>query len=251
MLTDSRVIKQAQILVTSDFEAKPLLLEVYKLLIQKGANEVRFNTGSYEFSEIFFKNASNDQINYFPQIAIDEMKKMDCYIGISSVTNTRGLSQIDAKNMSIRAKVVRPITDYRVEKTRWVITRFPTNAQAQEADMSLSDYSDFVFNAVNRVDWKKKFKEQETLRKLIDATKEVHILGEETDLRLTIAGRKAENCAGEHNMPDGEVFTSVVEDSANGFISYSFPALYMGREYHDIRLEFRNGKVVKATASKG
>jgi aminopeptidase len=117
--------------------------------------------------------------------------------------------------------------------------------------MSLSDYEDFMFKVINDVDWKKLFKQQEKLRKLIDKTKKVQIKGPGTDLVLSIAGRKAVNSAGKNNMPSGEVFTSVVENSANGFISYSYPALYFGREFHDVYLEFKNGKVVKAKASKG
>jgi aminopeptidase len=264
-LIDPRITKQAQVLVdhsveskkgdnvivSADFEAKPLVLELYRLLIQRKVNEIRLHLGSYELAEIYYRFATERQIKHFPQVAMDEMKKMDCYIGVRSSTNTRGLTGVDASRMTSRSKVTRPITDWRVEKTRWVLTNFPTNAQAQEADMSLSDYSDFVFAAINKVNWQKMFVEQEKLRKLINKTGEVHILGPGTDLRMSIAGRKAENCAGKYNMPDGEVFTSVVEDSANGFIAYSYPALYMGREYHDIRLEFKNGKVVSATASKG
>jgi len=237
--------------IFSDFMARPLVLEIYKKLIALGAGEVKLHFSDYEFAEVFYKGASEKQIKSFPQVSYDEIKKMDCFIGISSSVNTRGLTGVDATKMAMRAKVTRPISDWRVEKTKWVVTRFPTNAQAQEADMSLTDYENFVFGAINKVDWKKKFKEQEKIRKLIDKASEVRILAKNTDLTMSIVGRTAENCAGEHNMPDGEVFTSVVENSANGFISYSFPALYMGREYHNIRLEFKKGKVVLATAEKG
>ncbi|OGM18917.1 hypothetical protein A2686_03930 [Candidatus Woesebacteria bacterium RIFCSPHIGHO2_01_FULL_38_10] len=264
-LLDPRVRKQARVLVkhsiklrrkenvliASDFSAKPLVLELYRQLVKAGAGEIRLHLDSYEFSEIYFKTASDEQIRLFPQVAMDEMKKMDCYIRIASSTNTRGLTGVDTGKITKRSKVIRPITDFRIEKTKWVVSRFPTEAQAQEADMSLSEYSDFVFNAINKVNWEEKFKEQEKLRKVIDLTKEVHIVGLETDLRLSIKGRKAENASGKYNMPDGEVFTSVVENSANGFITYSYPAIYLGREYRDIRLEFNNGKVVKAKAGKG
>lgn len=264
-LVDPRVTKQAEVLVDhsckvkrgdnvivfADFEAKPLVIELYKLLIKRGANEIKLHTGSYELSEIYYKNATTSQLKHFPQIAMDEMKSIDCWIGVRSSTNTRGLTNIDAKKITERSKITRLITDWRVEKTRWVLTNFPTNAQAQEADMSLGDYEDFVFSAVNKVDWKKQFKQQEKLRKLVDRTNEVHIVAAGTDLKMSIAGRTAENCAGEHNMPDGEVFTSVVENSANGHIAYTYPALYLGREYHDIRIEFKSGKAVSATASKG
>lgn len=264
-LIDPRIKKQAKILVDyslkvkpeenvvilAEFVAKPLALEIYKLLIQRGTSEIKVHFSDYEFAEAYFKYASNKQIKHFPQLEMDETKKMDCYIRIGSPTNTRGLSGVDIKKVTERARVTHPILNWRVDKTRWVITNFPTDAQAQEADMSLSDYEDFVFKAINDVDWMKKFKEQEKLRKRVDSTREVHIVGDGTDLRLGIAGRKAENAGGKYNMPDGEVFTSVVENKADGYIAFSYPALYLGREYNDVRLEFKNGKVVKATASKG
>jgi aminopeptidase len=148
-------------------------------------------------------------------------------------------------------KVIKSISDYRVEKTRWVIANFPTEALAQEADMSLSAYSDFVYSAVNKVDWKKLGKKQEVIRRRIDRAKVVRILAPGTDLTLNITGRKAVNCAGEFNMPDGEVFTSVVENSAEGIITYSYPAIFMGREFDEVKLLFKKGKVVKTEAKKG
>ncbi len=238
-------------MIVSDFAAEPLALEVYKRAVQKGAGEIRLKFDSYKITEIFYKNASREQIKTFPQIAMDEIKKIDVWIGIRSSTNTRGLSGIDANLLALGSKVIRPIVDWRVEKTRWVLTSFPTDSLAQEADMSFSEYADFVFRAINTVDWKSLYKEQERLRKLVDATDKVHIKGKGTDLTLSIKGRKAVNSAGKHNMPDGEVFISVIEDSANGYISFTYPAIYMGREYHEIRLEFKEGKVVSATASKG
>ncbi len=264
-LSDSRIKKQARILVDyslkvnkgenvlilSDFTGRPLVTELYQLLVKRGAGEIKLRFDSNELHEIYYKNSTPAQRKLFPQISYDEIKKIDCWIGIICSTNTRGLTGVDASIISERAKIMKPITDWRVEKSRWVLTEFPTSAQAQEADMSLADYEDFVFNAITKVDWEKKFKEQEKLRKRVDKTKEVHIVGPGTDLRLGIAGRKAENAGGMYNMPDGEVFTSVVENKANGFITYTYPALYLGREYHEIRLEFKDGRVVKATASKG
>lgn len=263
-LKDPRVIKQAEILVDyslkikpnenvvilAEFVAKPLVLEIYKLLLKRGVRQVRYYFSDYEFSEAYFKNASDKQIKTLPEIEMYEMKKMDCYIRIGSPTNTRGLTSIDARKVGERSKVIKPILDWRVDKTRWVVTKFPTDAQAQEAGMSISEYEDFVFGAINGVDWKKIKKDQERLRKLVDKTKEVHILGEGTDLYLGIAGRKAENAFGDRNMPDGEVFTSVIENSTHGYITFSFPALFLGREFHNVKLEFKKGKVVKATAEK-
>jgi aminopeptidase len=264
-LIDPRVTNQASVLVDHSlkikrgdkvvvmggFNAKPLMIELYKQLIKKGSSDIKLRYDSYELSEIYFNNATTTQLNYFPKINMQEIKYMDCYIRIASPTNTRGLTNVNTKKITQRMKVLRPITNYRVENTRWVVTRFPSEAQAQEADMSLTDYSKFVFNAINRVDWKKKYKEQEILRKKVDSTKKVRILAGGTDLTLNVGGRKAENAWGEHNMPDGEVFTSVIENKANGYITYTYPALYFGKEFHKVRLEFKEGKVVKATAEKG
>jgi aminopeptidase len=148
-------------------------------------------------------------------------------------------------------KTTKPISDYRVEKTRWVIANFPTDALAQEADRSLVSYTDFVFSAVNKVDWNKLRKRQEVIRRKIDKTKTVRILAPGTDLSLNIAGRKAVNAAGEFNMPDGEIFTSVIENSAEGIVSYSYPAIFMGREFEEVKLLFKKGKVVRTEARKG
>ncbi len=264
-LIDPRIVKQAKVLVDysvnvkpgenvavlSDFTARPLALEIYKLLIKRGANEVKMHFSDYEFAESFYKLASDAQISHFPKLQMAEIKAMDCYIAISSTSNTRGLTGVDANKITARAIVTKPISEYRTEKTRWVITRFPTNAQAQEAEMSLSEYEEFVFKAINNVDWKKKFREQEKLRRRVDKAKEVHLVGPGTDLTLGISGRKAENAGGNFNMPDGEVFTSVIENKADGYITYSFPALYLGKEFNEIRLEFKGGRVIKASASKG
>lgn len=264
-LIDPRIAKQAEILVnyslkvkrgenviiSGSFEAKPLMLEIYKLLIKKGANEVKVHFEDSEFTEEFFKNATKTQLSTFPKTRMNEIMEMDCYIHIGSEKNTRALSNIDPNKISLRSKTIRPITNFRVENTRWVITRFPTNAQAQEANMSLADYEDFVFASINEVDWKALKSEQENLRKLMDKTKRVRIVGKDTDLAISIEGRKAANAYGSHNMPDGEVFTSAVENSAQGHITYDYPALYMGKEFTNIRLEFKKGKVVSATADKG
>src|SRR4030042_5877618 len=274
MLTDPRVTKQADILVNystkvkkgdrvlivSDWLARPLALAAYKACILEGAVEVRVNfevdeqviSRSYnEFAEIYLKHAKTFQIKAYPKIADDELKHIDCWIRLYAQTNTRGFSNINSKIISDRAQIIRSLIDYRVLKTRWVISNFPTEAQAQEADMSLSEYEDFVFKGINSVDWNKIFKEQEKLAKLLTKIKRVHIVGPGTDLWLGKTGRRAENAGGEHIMPEGEVFTSVIEDGADGYITYTYPALYLGKEFHKVRLEFKKGRVVKATADKG
>ncbi len=274
VLLDPRIVKQAKILVNystsvkkkdkvlivSDLLARPLALAVYKECVLAGAYEIRVHfevddqiiSRTYnEFAEIFLKNAKPDQIKAYPQISDDELRSIDCWIRIYAQKNTRGFSNIDPNVISERAKVVRPLVNYRVLNTRWVITNFPTEAQAQEADMSLTEYEDFVFSAIVNVDWKKKYKEQQMIAKLLGSAKEVRIIGKNTNIVLGKEGRSAENSYGKHNMPDGEVFTSVVEDKATGFVNFSYPAIYLGKEFHNVYLEFKDGRVIKAKADKG
>jgi aminopeptidase len=264
-MIDPRVVKTAQLLVNystrvktgdrvailSDVEAWPLIKEVYRECIKAGASEVRVHISSAELQEIYFKHASNRQIETFPQLEWEETKNMQVYIRIWAPSNTRSLTNVDSKKISARSKVTGKIMDRRVDHTKWVIVNYPTQALAQEADMSLSEYSDFVFSAMLDVDWNKVKKEQDKLKKLVTKTKMVRIVGPDTDLTFSIDGRAGESAWGDHNMPDGEVFTSVVENSTDGYITYSYPALYQGKEFHNVRLEFKNGKVVKAAADKG
>jgi aminopeptidase len=226
------------------------VLVLYEKLIKKGASEVRIHFDSYELAETYFKNASRKQIEYFPKIAFSEIKQIDCHFAIRASENIKALSKIDASLIAKRRMVSQKYFDWLNEKTRWVIVNYPCEAFAQEADMSLSEYEDFVFAGVIGVDWKKLSKEQKKIKKLVDKTKNVRIIAPKTDLIFSIEGRKAVSDYGENNMPGGEVFTSVIENSTNGFITYSFPAIYMGREFHNVRLEFKKGKAVKATADK-
>jgi aminopeptidase len=134
---------------------------------------------------------------------------------------------------------------------------FPTNAYAQDADMSLSDFEDFAYRACFLDDedpvarWQELSRQQERLVQWLKGKRSVHLLGQDTDLTLSIAGRTFINADGRRNFPDGEFFTSPVEDSANGVIRFSFPASYGGRSVEDVRLRFENGVVVEATAAQG
>lgn len=265
MLIDPRVTKMAEVLVDYSaavqkgervmvrfsFQAQPLLYEVYRLLLERGAAEVVFQPelGDNEMVELFFKHSNKQQRTTLPKLYDYLIHNVDVFMILDAPSNTRYLSGVDPDRQTEYYATLRPITDYRVDHTRWVLTQFPTQALALEADMSLSDYEDFLFAAVNEVDWAAKKKEQQKLVKLMNATKTVRILGPETDLRLSIEGRPAEESSGNYNMPDGEVFTSVVENSTEGQIYYSFPAVHYGISVPDVRLEFKEGVVVKATAS--
>jgi aminopeptidase len=143
------------------------------------------------------------------------------------------------------------------KKLFWVVTQYPTNASAQDAGMSLTDYENFVFSAcmVDKknpiAEWRKVSKYNERLIKYLKRKKKIRITAPDTDFSFNVAGRKWINCDGKNNFPDGEVFTAPHENSAQGHVRFSFPAVYGGREVLDVRLEFKNGKAVKANAEKG
>jgi len=261
---DPRITKQAEIIVNhsikakkgervtivSEYEGRPLVKEIYRLLVQKGVSGLNWKLIDEDLDVIYYKYSTKIQRQVFPKVNYYDIKNTDCFIRIYAPSNVKSMSEVDPTKISERLKTLKPISDWRVNKTRWVITLFPTNSLAQEADMTLSDYEDFVFSSINDVSWDSLKEKQAKLKKLMDKTKLVKIVSKDTDLSFSIEGRKAESCYGEFNMPDGEVFTSVVENSVNGFVTFSFPAIYLGREFENVRLEFKSGKVVKATSSK-
>ena len=261
---DPRITKQAEIIVNhsikakkgervtivSEYAGRPLVKEIYRLLVQKGVSGLNWKLIDEDLDVIYYKYSTKIQRQVFPKVNYYDIKNTDCFIRIYAPSNVKSMSEVDPTKISERLKTLKPISDWRVNKTRWVITLFPTNSLAQEADMTLSDYEDFVFSSINDVSWDSLKEKQAKLKKLMDKTKLVKIVSKDTDLSFSIEGRKAESCYGEFNMPDGEVFTSVVENSVNGFVTFSFPAIYLGREFENVRLEFKSGKVVKATSSK-
>lgn len=260
-MKDPRILKTAEILVdystkvkkgdyvqiVADYAAKDLALEVYRLVIKKGAYAlIRIGLPGAAYN--YYRYASKKQLKHFPKLAMHEMKNVDVVIYLGAPRNTRELSNIDPKKVSIRQKVVEPISEERMKK-RWLIFEYPTNALAQDADMSLEEFEDFVFNAT-LVDWSKEGKKMQKLANLLNKSDKVRIIGKDTDISMRIKGRNAVVADGDFNMPDGEVFTAPIDNSANGYIKYDFPAIYGGREVDGIKLVFKNGKVIKATAEK-
>ena len=262
MMTEARIIKLAKILTDHSVkikkgdlielsfgtEAVPLALECYKNILRKGALPAIHCVPS-GFSYAYYKNASDEQLTKTPVIAMIEAKKADGSISIGAPLNTRELTNIDPKKMAMRAKAVRPVSELYLKKNNWVICEYPTNSLAQDADMSLVEFQDFVYKATN-IDYKDLSNKQTKLKKILDKGKEVKILAPDTELTFSLAGRQAIKCDGKRNVPDGEVFIAPVENSTEGYITYSFPAIKGGREVDGIRLEFKKGKVVKATATK-
>jgi aminopeptidase len=255
-------LKKNQLLLLSSTElAAPLIREIYKQAILLGAHPFT-RIGIEGLEEIYYKYSTPNQLKYIPPIREFEIEKIDAAITIMSPHNTRALARIDPRRQAISQKANAPLFKRFMErssrgKLRWVGCLFPTNASAQDAGMSLSDYEDFVFSAcaLDKEDpiahWKKVSAYNRRLINYLKTKKQIRIVAADTDLTYNVGGRKWVNCDGTENFPDGEVFTAPVEDSVNGHIRFSFPAEYAGREAEDVRLEFKDGKAVKANAAKG
>ena len=241
--------------------AEDLVKAVYKRVLKKGANPI-LRTSISDMSDIFIKYASDEQLDYVDPFSKLEYEKVDKYISIGAPLNVKNMARADKTKMARRSKATRELSELLLNRSAkgeasWVIADVPTNALAQEAKMSFDEYSEFLFNAcfLNLDDPVVKLqemdKEQKRWAEYLDQRSKIRFVGEKTDITFSTAGRKWISCSGLNNYPDGEVFTSPVEDSANGEIYFDFPAIYRGSEAHKIHLTLENGKVVKATAEKG
>ena len=245
----TRVKKGDVVLIyAAGFESLPLVKEIYDLCLKRGAKYVEYNFSVAEIDRSFYNLAGKRQLEHFPQHKLDFYKTLTVFIGIAADNNSMVMANARQEAMVSYHKLIRPLIDQRVKHTRWVVTRYPTNSAAQDAKMSLDEYEDYLFSACC-IDWVKESRKQEKLKKLIDWTKDVRIVAPDSDLRFSISGMPGIKCDGRLNMPDGEVFTAPVRDSVQGFITYNCPSIYQGKEFNGVRFEFKDGKIVKATAA--
>jgi len=181
-------------------------------------------------------------------IELSRMRKCNAYVAVRGAKNSTENSDIPSNNLSMYSRTLRPVLNYRVNKTRWVVIRWPNGAMAQGAGMSTEAFEDFFFR-VCTMDYAKMAKAQKPLIKRMANADKVHLKGLGTDLTFSIKGLGAVGCAGDRNIPDGEVFSCPVKKSVNGVIQYNTPSIYAGSRFENMRLEFKNGKIVDATAS--
>ena len=271
---DARVVKLAQVLVhysagvkkgdlvsiRGTSLAEPLVVALLEETLKAGGHP-RVRLSPKSAVEVLYKNASDEQLKFVSELDRQEVEQLDVSIRVLSESNTRALSSIDPSRPALVSQARKSLQERFLERAakgemRWTLTAFPTEAYAQEAEMSLSEYEDFVYQAclLDEADpvaaWKNLAEQQERMADFLNGCKELHIKAADTDIRFGIEGRKWINCLGDHNFPDGEVFTGPVEDSVEGHIRYSFPAIREGRHVDDIRLTFKAGRVVEATAAK-
>jgi len=254
------------VFITSEVIGAPLVTAIYREVIRAGANPFVAMKPD-EWDEIVLKHASEAQLLLANPFEKHIMQNADVRIALWAEHNTRALTRVDSRKQAMMSKGRKPILDIFMKREalpesdpkrlRWVGTLFPTAAAAQDAEMSLSEYEDFVFRAGKlhlpnpAAAWKKQGVSQQRLADFMDKGKELHFKTPSgTDLRMGIAGRKWVNCQGESNFPDGEVYSAPIEDSVEGTVYYQVPAIYGGREVTDIRLTFKAGKVVDCSASR-
>jgi aminopeptidase len=189
------------------------------------------------------------QLSLAARHELARMKKMDAYIALRGSNNITELSDVPVDKMQLIAKKMRPVTDQRVKKTKWVVLRWPTPSMAQLASMSTEAFENFYFD-VCTLDYRKLQPGMKALKTLMEKTGRVEIKAPGTDLRFSIKGIPAVICGGDRNIPDGEVFTAPVKDSVQGHITFNAPTIYQSVGFDGIRLEFRDGKIVDAKSNQ-
>jgi aminopeptidase len=275
-MTDPRVAKLADLLVNYSLElqpgqivrldggtvAAPFVQELYRSALRAGANP-RTRVEVEGLDVIAVGEATEEQLTFVSEIDRFEIENVDAIVTIWADRNTRALSQADPDRVSKKIASRRQLTNRfweRIDegKAKWVGTRFPTEAHAQDAEMSLLEYEDFVYGACHvRAEedpvahWRAVSLELDAHATELNTFTELRVVGPDTDLRLNVAGREWLAADGKLNMPDGEIFTSPVETETEGEIRFSFPAIFQGRGVDDVRLRFEGGRVAHAEAGNG
>lgn len=243
------VQKGEQVLIQLDEpEALPLAEELLKKILTKGAYPlIRIRPDI--FSYLMVKYANKDQINNFLDSTIYELKNVQVRIRIVAPKNLRLMNSADPEKLSLLESKLGKSRNY-LGKIKWVVFYYPTEALAQQMNMSLEEAEDFIFKICLK-DWPAETKKMKKIKDLFDQGNRVTIKGDFTNISFNIKGRKGSIGNGKHNIPDGEVFYAPIEDSVNGFVSFEGLRIYENKELRDISLEFADGQVVNATAKEG
>ena len=250
-----------EVLIRGSVEALPLVKEVYRAVVELGAYP-RFQLEDEELVEIFYRYATRELLEYLSPIDRFIMESISVSINIVSSTHTKPLVGVDPERFKIRSSALRPLTEIFMRRDgegslRWTVTLYPTRSLAQEAGMSILEYEDFVFKALKLHTpdpikaWVKQAEDQARIAEKLSRMSEIRIVSDDTDLLVRVDGRIWINDDGRKNMPGGEVFTGPHEDATEGHIVFTYPAVWRGYEVEGVRLVFRRGSVVEASAVKG
>lgn len=253
--------KELTVIRTDSYLSQPLVKEIYKQVLLRGGYPV-VRMGVEGLNEVFIKNATPEQLEYIDPMTEIEYERAKNLISIGAPLNVKSMTRLDSKKLAKRSSVMKHLSEKMLNRAskgelKWVIADFPTNALAQEANMSLEEYTEFLIKACylheeNPVKkWIEIGEKQEKTAEYLNKKSKIRIVGEKTDITFNVAGRKWKSCAGECNFPDGEVYTSPVEDSAEGEIYFDFPQIYRGNEAQKVYLRLEKGQIVEAKAEKG
>jgi len=261
----TRVVPGDRILVEATTAAEPLVRELFIQILERGGipHPMIALPGMMPFSqdELYLTYAKDTQLDFVPTFYKTAYDQFEGRIRIHSATNTRGTTNIDPEKSQRRNKALSPITEAQMRrgaegKFKWVTTLYPTDGYAQDARMSLKEYEDFVFGAVHAYEedpiayWNSTAAAQQQAIDFLSDKNQIVLHGTNVDLTLSIKGRKFENSIGVFNMPDGEIFTGPVEESVNGWVKFTYPAIYNGVAVEGAELTFSNGRVETAKAVK-
>ena len=224
-----------------------MIIELLRATRERGAIPY-VNLNHARVSREMALEATEDQMRTHGAIELQRMKSMDAYIALRGSMNIFEASDVASEQVQMVSEVMKPVLDWRVNKTKWVVLRWPTPSMAQQAMMSTEAFEDFYFKVCN-LDYSLMEEGSNRLAALMRNADRVEIKGNGTDLSFSIKDINAIPCVGEHNIPDGEVFSCPVRESVEGVIQYNPPTVYQGVSFDDIRLEFSEGKVVNATAN--
>lgn len=275
-MTDLRLQKFAQIVVdhstqvqpgdcvviTATTAAEPVVRVVYELVLQRGGYpHVLLDLAGED--EAYFAHATDSQLDYVSVLKQTAYEQFDVLVKIRSDVNTRALSNVPAERLARRQKALSRLIEAQMRRgaqgsLRWLSTLFPTPAYAMEAEMGFQEYQDFFFRACHADEdtpdpvayWQGIEREQAHIVQRFAGHERVLMRGPNVDLALSIQGRTFLNSCARHNLPDGEIYTGPVEESLQGWVRYTYPAIYQGRVVEGIELNFDKGRVVKASARK-
>ncbi|MFV0416806.1 MAG: aminopeptidase [Chthoniobacterales bacterium] len=259
-MSDPRFEKLAKVLISHSTKLRrneTVLIDAFDVpeemlhtLIRKvyEARAIPFvNLHSSRISRELARGISKEQLEILATTELTHMKQMDAYIALRGSHNISEMSDIPEKSLKLISREMTPVLNYRINKTKWVVLRWPTPAMAQQAQMSTEAFEKLYFR-VCTLDYARMVPGMKALKALMDKTDRVHIKSPGTDLRFSIKGIGSVTCGGTHNVPDGEVFSCPTKNSVEGHITYNTPTIYQGSSFDNIRLEFSQGKIVKATS---
>ncbi len=254
--------RRDKVLIIGASEAIPLIKELYREILKVGAHPIRPYIEFPEMEYIFYLEANQEQLNFLDPFELNLMQKIDALILIEGKMNTRELSTIPSHKIQQKKMASAEIMNIFYERQakdqlKWTMIPYPTNAMAQEANLSQEELAKIIVKGcfLDREDpiasWKQLHDKQEIYCEHLNSVDNIRIINKDTDISMSVKGRKWINSDGRGNLPDGEIFTGPVEDSVNGHIKFSYPTIDKSHVIEDIEFEFKNGEIIEARASNG